>query len=135
MFEHKYNQKGKKVYIKIKATNLGLITNIFHYIDLYSHLLGSKFKAISFNQKSKFETSKRKGFLDIYNGECRATFENDSCLNMNCFKTKSWKPTESSMPPEELIYHYIIPVSNHNKRLLTNLLLFYKVYSKVQIKS
>ena len=106
--------KGKKVYIKIKATNLGLITNIFHYIDLYSHLLGSKFKAISFNQKSKFETSKRKGFLDIYNGECRATFENDSCLNMNCFKTKSWKPTESSMPPEELIYHYI---KHNNKKL------------------
>ena len=99
--------KGKKICIKIKAKNVGLITNIFHYIDLYSHLLGSKFKTISFNQKSKFETSKRKGFLDIYNGGCRATFENDSCLTMNCYKTKSWKPIENLIPPEELVYHYI----------------------------
>jgi hypothetical protein len=107
--------KDKKIFIKIKATNLGMITNIFHYIDLYSQLLGSKFKAISFNQKSKFETSKRQGFLDVYNGECKATFENGSCLTMKCNKTKSWRPKKNLIPPVISIYHYV--KDNDNKKL------------------
>ena len=106
--------KDKKVLIKIKSVNLGMVTNIFHYIDLYSHLLGSKFKVISLNEKSKFEKSKRRGFLDIYNGECLVTFENGSCLTMKCYKTNNWRPKDNLIPPVLSVYHY---VKNNNKNL------------------
>ena len=91
-----------------------MVTNIFHYIDLYSHLIGSKFKAISLNQKSKFEKSKRRGFLDIYNGECLVTFENGSRLNMKCYKTSNWRLKDNLIPPVLSVYHY---VKNNNKNL------------------
>jgi hypothetical protein len=106
--------KNKKVLIKIKSTNIEMITNIFHYIDIYSHLLGSKFKALSLNQKSKFEKSKRSGFLDIYNGECQATFENGSCLTMKCYKTNNWVQKNNLIPPAVSVCHY---VKNNNKNL------------------
>jgi hypothetical protein len=107
--------KNKKTLIKIKAVNLGMTTNIFHYIDLYSYLIGSKFKDISFNKKSNFEPSKRRNFIEIYLGECRVTFENKSLLIMNCYKTNSWRPKENLVPPVLSVYH---TVKNKNKKLV-----------------